>query len=58
MSVREFQSRIQINLSNYWHLRFGMPIGRHHHYLSNAMMRQLKQCKDDESRRLLLGVSR
>lgn len=38
-------------------LRFGLERGRPSRWLSRDIMMQLLHCKDDESRRLLLGMS-
>jgi len=57
-NVREFVNRLHIETHYYWCRRFGIPPLKGHHYMSTAMMNQLNNCKDDESRRILLGVSR
>jgi hypothetical protein len=42
-----------------WILRFGLVEWKHKdHRLSWDLTRQLSQCKGDEQRRLILGISR
>jgi hypothetical protein len=42
-----------------WCIRFGIPYTRKHRlWLTDAIMWQLCQCRSDEARRILLGVSK
>ena len=42
-----------------WHLRFGIVESfRRSDRLTLALMLQLSQCRNDEARRLILGISR
>ena len=57
-TVREFVSRQRIEASDYWLRRFKIVRKKAGYCMSTQLMNQLQNCKDDESRRIILGVSR